>query len=148
MVGIGGMDLARRNRRDAFAPSPGHHPPNMRQHPPVIPDASAAIGKQEIPLRVDVDENLPPLRPDHLKYHPSTSFPGVGDSVLSEIRIAHKRVHMPTNRVPLSRTLVTLVLEIYLPLPTVLGFSYNATSETCYRRLDLRFMNTVEPWDV
>jgi hypothetical protein len=41
----------------------------MRQDPPMIADTGAAVGDHEIHLRIDVDENLPALRPDHLKYH-------------------------------------------------------------------------------
>jgi hypothetical protein len=53
----------------------------MRQDTSMVSDAGDTLGQHEIPLRVDVDEDLPPLRPDHLEYHPSTSFPGLGDSL-------------------------------------------------------------------
>jgi hypothetical protein len=45
----------------------------------VIADADEAVRQKEIPLRVDIDENLSPLRPDHVHHHPVPTFPGASD---------------------------------------------------------------------
>jgi len=42
-------------------PGPGHQTTDVRQDPPVVADTHGAVGEEEIPLRVDVDEDLPPL---------------------------------------------------------------------------------------
>jgi hypothetical protein len=70
------IDLTSRNDRNLSPSGPGHHPPDMNEHPSVISDTSAAIGQHVIPLCVDVDENLPALRPDHLEYHPKDFLSG------------------------------------------------------------------------
>jgi hypothetical protein len=81
VVAAFGVHFAGGNDGRVSNPCPCHHAAYVREYPAMVSDASGAVCQQEIPLCVDVNEHLPPLRPNHLKYHPSTSFPGVGDSI-------------------------------------------------------------------
>jgi hypothetical protein len=49
------------------------------QDPPVIANTDHPIRQEEIPLRVDIDQNLFPLGPDHLHHHPTPAFPASSD---------------------------------------------------------------------
>jgi hypothetical protein len=79
----------------------------------VVADANVSVRHKEIPLRVDVNENLPPLCPYHLKYHPNDFLSGHQRFLrIQEYALTHKRVHIPISRVPFKDTLVTLVSKM------------------------------------
>jgi hypothetical protein len=67
-VGIG-INGSNRDYGDIVNSGPCHHAPDMRQNPPVVPDAGISIGKQKISLGIYIHQDPPSFRSDELQYH-------------------------------------------------------------------------------
>jgi len=93
-----GIYLTRANDRNPSPSGPGHQTTDVRQDPPVVADAHRTVSQEEIPLRIDVDEDLPPLRPDHLQHHPNSILSGLGDPTRRDTPIPPKEFGSPATK--------------------------------------------------
>lgn len=94
-----GMDLTGRNDRNIVQSGPGHHPPNVGQDPTVIPNAAMPIGQEEVPLGIDVQQDLLSPGPDYLNQHGDSGLPFPGIIAASNPADPRQCTH-PIERLP------------------------------------------------